>query len=576
MDTEHYEGWDPGAPSQGRSLRETDSASRELSDEVDCSAGQGSSQIQSPNSNPIVNYHDYDSSQSSSPTSFHTAASFPGPDTRRSHVNGDQELEASASPLTDTMKYERKLPATPVLNIRTAKAPDEGHQSPAKVPFQDQASPNPFSRRHAASPVSPRSRDRGFSLRRSIMTRTVNGQQQNYSPSTAHSAGSSVIDTLAEQSGRSGDDKKSVQTIPKTSTSKSGAPSFDDLSSLPNYETWLQASRGARSKIQRRLRNLSKAIHKKVLRYQELPPSKNGRHIFLDTNRRKPLIDERRGHEYINNMVISCRYTIYNFLPRQLFAQFSKLANFYFLCVSILQMIPGLSTTGTFTTIVPLLFFVTISMAKEAYDDFRRYRLDKAENSKTATILQPSHTKDSGSQDSSRGTSMNHISTAWMETKWHDIRVGDIVRLGRDDPIPSDIVLLQTHGTEDVAYIETMALDGETNLKSKQPPAFFVQDYETIEDVMDSKACFVAEDPGLDLYSFEGKVTVGNSTTPLTNNEIIYRGSVLRNTRQIYGLVVYTGEECKIRMNATKNPRIKAVSIPQLMKVPLSFIDGYG
>ncbi len=57
------------------------------------------------------------------------------------------------------------------------------------------------------------------------------------------------------------------------------------------------------------------------------------------------------------------------FVPRQLVAQFSKVANFYFLTISILQMIPGLSTTGRFTTIVPLLFFVTVSMAKEGYDD---------------------------------------------------------------------------------------------------------------------------------------------------------------------------------------------------------------
>ena len=77
----------------------------------------------------------------------------------------------------------------------------------------------------------------------------------------------------------------------------------------------------------------------------------------------------------MDNFIKSSKYTVWNFLPRQLFAQFSKLANFYFLTVSILQMIPGLSTTGRFTTFAPLMFFVSLSMGKEGYEDFRRASL---------------------------------------------------------------------------------------------------------------------------------------------------------------------------------------------------------
>ena len=79
-----------------------------------------------------------------------------------------------------------------------------------------------------------------------------------------------------------------------------------------------------------------------ILRISELPPSKDGRHIEVDATRKTPLIDERTGRPHINNLIRSSRYNAYNFLPRQLFAQFSRVANFYFLCVSILQMIPGL------------------------------------------------------------------------------------------------------------------------------------------------------------------------------------------------------------------------------------------
>ena len=80
-------------------------------------------------------------------------------------------------------------------------------------------------------------------------------------------------------------------------------------------------------------------------------------------------------------------------------------------------------------------------------------------------------------------------------------------------------------------------------------------------DIAQCSAHFVVEDPNLDLYKFEGKVQTADDTLPLSNNEVVYRGSILRNTSSAVGLVIYTGEECKIRMNATKNPRVKAPNL---------------
>jgi len=85
------------------------------------------------------------------------------------------------------------------------------------------------------------------------------------------------------------------------------------------------------------------------------------------------------------------------------------------------------------------------------------------------------------------------------------------------------------------------------------------------ETIATCNAHFVVEDPNIDLYNFEGKVTLEGKTAPLSNNEIIYRGSVLRNTPEAYGIVIYSGEECKIRMNSNKNPRIKAPALQAIV-----------
>jgi phospholipid-translocating ATPase len=418
--------------------------------------------------------------------------------------------------------------------------------------------------RSSTAPAKPR--NRGYSLRRSIFNRNIHSQSDDVG---------TVIEL--EQTGSSRQTPP-VNTRPSPQTKKSEASvtispiiKEDDLaltpqtskttailSSLPNYEYWVQKRR-AQGGIITKLKTIRTQIRKKFLRMTEITPSKDGRHIDLDSLRETLLIDERTTRPYIDNTIRSSRYTFWSFFPRQLIAQFSKLANFYFLCVSVLQMIPNLSTTGRYTTILPLLFFVGISMGKEGYDDLRRSRLDKEENNRTAAVFHPSHASAQPEDHDSESPA------TWTDTKWQDIRVGDILKLGRDEAIPADIALLHADGPNGVAYIETMALDGETNLKSKQPALPNSNRSKSVTELLSSQAHFVVEDPNIDLYRFEGRVTVGEETLPLTNNEIVYRGSVLRNTHKAFGLVIYSGEECKIRMNATKNPRIKAPTLQSMV-----------
>lgn len=304
-----------------------------------------------------------------------------------------------------------------------------------------------------------------------------------------------------------------------------------------------------------------------------LPPSKDGRHIPLTFGhvRKTPLKDERTDgtKPFVSNFIRSSRYTLWSFLPKQLYFQFSKLANFYFLIIAILQAIPGLSTTGSYTTIATLIPFIAISMAKEGYDDYRRYQLDKMENRSEVSVLDPEKTVSCKSSKKWRQEKadpeaamaemdeLNSTENVWSKIQWQHLRVGDVIRLRRNDNIPADIVLLHASGPEGVAYIETMALDGETNLKSKQACPLLAKRCDALSKLKSCNAKIVSEDPNLDLYNYEGRVTVDGETMPLTLNEVVYRGSILRNTLHATGLVINTGEECKIRINANKEIRAK-------------------
>lgn len=496
------------------------------------------------------------------------------PALRQTHKNDAvrrQENDNPHAPIGSRQGMRRSL-VYPNLSIDTQSGlSGPSSQGRSRSPLSPQDA-QPFSAVSAptrlppsTSPISPRIRQRGFSLRRSVFARSVHDRSEHGSPSEPSAAETSTkFRRLSQASVRPEASKKGNATVtvsPALSEQEAIELPLRSLKhppqrppTLPRYETWAK-SQAAQASLRSRAYSAYERTRKTILRVQEITPSKDGRHIPIDSTRQKALTDERTGRDYVDNTICSSKYTLWNFLPRQLFAQFSKLANFYFLCVSILQMIPGLSTTGNYTTIVPLAFFVTISMAKEGYEDIRRYKLDKAENTKEASVLR---FQDAASCDVSVGaTAASH----WTTKKWKDILVGDVVRLKRDEAAPADLALLHVNGANQIAYFETTALDGETNLKSKQVSASLAKACNSVDDVARCRAHLVVEDPNIDLYNFEGKVTLAGETLPLTNNEIVYRGSLLRNTQEAVGLVIYSGEECKIRMNATKNPRIKAPAL---------------
>jgi phospholipid-translocating ATPase len=302
----------------------------------------------------------------------------------------------------------------------------------------------------STQPQSPKAntRNRGYSLRTSLFNKNIQSQpgsdgvviEMEPPESSSRHLGLSISTGKNEK--RQSSVTVSTFEVNEDSSTTSRPTQFGDTLAERKLAFWRLSLLRARQELTLKLRSSYQKVKKTLLRMNEIPPTADGRHINLDFSDPSTPIDERTGVPYVSNIIRSSRYTLINFFPRQLFAQFSKLANFYFLIVSILQMIPGLSTTGTYTTIIPLLIFVSVSMAKEGYDDIRRWRLDKEENNRDALVLQ------------SAWNSQSQDKTQWRSTKWHDIKVGDVLLLKRNDPIPADLVLLHADDLSGVAYIE--------------------------------------------------------------------------------------------------------------------------
>ncbi|KAA8912508.1 hypothetical protein TRICI_003472 [Trichomonascus ciferrii] len=172
-------------------------------------------------------------------------------------------------------------------------------------------------------------RNRGYSLRSQMFTRNLQRSDGLPSPiemeqaSSAQSFGPHNIEIqeepiFSEQDEAASSDKKK---------SKESSQAHHDVTNtsgvLPNYSFW-----ASKKLKQRHIKEKYYKLKDFVLRKKRLPPSKNGRALPIELVPDRPLlIDERTKHPYCSNLITSSIYTPYNFLPRQLIAQFSKLAN---------------------------------------------------------------------------------------------------------------------------------------------------------------------------------------------------------------------------------------------------------
>lgn len=141
----------------------------------------------------------------------------------------------------------------------------------------------------------------------------------------------------------------------------------------------------------------------------------------------------------------------------------------------------------------------------------------------------------------------------FVETKWKNLRVGDLVKVHKDEYFPADLLLLSSIYEDGICYVETMNLDGETNLKLKRSleATNHLRDEESFQKFT---AVIKCEDPNERLYSFVGTLQYEGKQYPLSPQQILLRDSKLKNTDYVYGVVVFTGHDTKVMQNATDPP----------------------
>jgi phospholipid-transporting ATPase len=289
---------------------------------------------------------------------------------------------------------------------------------------------------------------------------------------------------------------------------------------------------------------------------------------------------------------------------------FSRVAYLYFLIQAGLSWWSVVSPYSGIGSTAALLFVLLVAGVKAVWEDMKRHQEDQRMN-----------------------TSVTHRLTAdgsVEDIPWTDVRVGDAIVVRDDENFPADLMCLRSALPDNVCFIRTTNLDGETNLKIRKPLDVKGLLLESTADVTSLDITLKTELPNKNLHKFKGAAVIrsdafremgfppsqkalaslaeggsavvddgsdaledslraaaaqaANSGTPTTTatekeqvevavtmNEMLLRGCTLKNSTEIVGLVVYTGKETRIQMNSTKTP-LKIGSFDRFLNLQITLV----
>ncbi|KAL6605692.1 phospholipid-translocating P-type ATPase [Neocallimastix californiae] len=311
-------------------------------------------------------------------------------------------------------------------------------------------------------------------------------------------------------------------------------------------------------------------IHDREVQLTELNKNINVSSTSLNGNNFDDEIEENKIVYEINfppteeeikpnaNRIKTTKYNIFTFIPLNLWSQFHRFSNIYFL-LGALSTLFGYTVVSPVAQIMPLIIVLSVTAIKDAYGDIKRRMDDKKANREPYYILRNNEVQ---------------------QVLCKNIFPGDVIVIQKNEKIPADCLLLSSSNDDGVCYVETSDLDGETSLKKKTSLSELscIRSLEEFSKIQGKIQC---EPPCDSFSSFEGRLyfetvfkprhkdtyigsSMPNSSLSLNINQMLFRGSVLRNTDCVYLMAIYTGRETKVFRNSKQVGLKMSTLEPQL------------
>ncbi|CAO1621076.1 unnamed protein product [Sympodiomycopsis kandeliae] len=119
---------------------------------------------------------------------------------------------------------------------------------------------------------------------------------------------------------------------------------------------------------------------------------------------------------YATNQVLTAKYTLYNFVFKNLLEQFRRVANIFFLILVILQFFPKFATINPVLAMLPLLAVLAITAAKDGYEDVKRHQSDRHLNRQLVRVMTSSNWSNPNVMEAKERS----VSSSWkaFKAKW--------------------------------------------------------------------------------------------------------------------------------------------------------------
>ncbi|KNZ81951.1 Putative phospholipid-transporting ATPase C24B11.12c, partial [Termitomyces sp. J132] len=284
----------------------------------------------------------------------------------------------------------------------------------------------------------------------------------------------------------------------------------------------------------------------------------------------------------------------------------------FFLAIAILQFFNKFSTISPGLVILPLLIVLGITALKDGYEDVKRHQSDRRVNHTPVRVLSGGNWANPNAMAKKNRTFVRGMIPTRLRKKPEkgqlvkpttasdimtesgvehtDVEYDDAHETGSETGpglhlfghhanhsrphwrkgiwVPADILICASSEEENVAFVETKNLDGETNLKSRHACAPLTH-LRTAADCADVRNRFRvdADRPDVNMYKLNatlrmdskdveetGRKKGAEETHPIDMQMTLLRGTVLRNTAWVIGIVMYTGEDTRIVMNSGGTP----------------------
>ena len=289
-------------------------------------------------------------------------------------------------------------------------------------------------------------------------------------------------------------------------------------------------------------------------------PENNFYEFYINNNQKNKF-----KFKHKDNKVITAKYNFLTFLPKALFYQFKRVSNIYFVIIAILNMIPVISPLNSGSSLIPVVVVIAVSLIREGYEDHQRTKFDNSQNSILVIVYRDK---------------------IWKEVPSSTLEMGELVFVKQNELFPADLVIIDSSLPEGICYIETASLDGEKHLKQRTSPSNLSGKLKktNILDKNDNKnkvPCInnfeiegmgICDLPNPEINQLNGKMDITfekeKMIFPLEQRQMLLKGTKLRNTEWIVGIIVYTGHNTKLMQNA-KKPKIKYSRLDTFLNILL-------